>query len=156
MSLWCYGKAGRQSGMQKEGLVWWGILWWFCHCKGWKCRHSWRHSLLNQTNTNKQMHARMHGVSWLVDITARGDFLGPCDQKSSYKHVSDFGWLRSYGHFLMPVHALVWTASYRTSWWMMYSTWWLIVCVASVIFATWLTHSATDSPVSVSRHLGGI
>jgi len=31
-----------------------------------------------------------------VDITAGGDFLGLCDQKSSYKHVSDFGWLRSY------------------------------------------------------------
>jgi hypothetical protein len=34
-----------------------------------------------------------------VDITAGGDFLGLCDQKSSYKHVSDFGRLRSYGHF---------------------------------------------------------
>ena len=47
------------------------------------------------------------GVSRLVDITARGDFLGLCDQKNSYKHVSDFGRLRSYGHFLIPVHALV-------------------------------------------------
>ena len=46
-------------------------------------------------------------VSRLVDITAGGDFLGLCDQKSSYKHVSDFGWLGSYGHFLIPVHALV-------------------------------------------------
>jgi len=34
-----------------------------------------------------------------VDITAGGDFLGLCDQKISYKHVSDFGRLRSYGHF---------------------------------------------------------
>jgi len=34
-----------------------------------------------------------------VDITAGGDFLGLCDQKCSYKHVSDFGRLRSYGHF---------------------------------------------------------
>ena len=25
-----------------------------------------------------------------MDITAGGDFLGLCDQKSSYKHVSDF------------------------------------------------------------------
>jgi hypothetical protein len=25
-----------------------------------------------------------------------GDFLGLCDQKSSYKHVSDFGRLQSY------------------------------------------------------------
>jgi len=31
-----------------------------------------------------------------VDITAGGDFLGLCDQKSSYKHVSDFGQLQSY------------------------------------------------------------
>jgi hypothetical protein len=46
-------------------------------------------------------------VSRLEDITAGGDFLGLCDQKSSYKHVSDFGRLRSYGHFLIPVHALV-------------------------------------------------
>ena len=34
-----------------------------------------------------------------------------CDskQKSSYKHVSDFRRLRCYGHFLIPVHALMWT-----------------------------------------------
>jgi len=42
-----------------------------------------------------------------VDVTAGGDFLGLCDQKSSYKHVSDFGRLRSYGHVLIPVHALM-------------------------------------------------
>jgi len=35
-------------------------------------------------------------VSRLVDITAGGDFLGLCGQKSSYKYVSDFGRLRSY------------------------------------------------------------
>ena len=72
--------------------------------------------------------SNIHSVSWLVDITAGGNFLGLCDQKSSYKHVSDFGRLRSYGHFLIPVHALVWTAPYGTSWRVMYSTWWLIVC----------------------------
>jgi hypothetical protein len=49
----------------------------------------------------------IQGVSRLVDITAGGDFLGFCDQKSLYKHVSDFGRLRSYGHLLIPVHALV-------------------------------------------------
>ena len=49
----------------------------------------------------------IQGVSRLVDITAGGDFLGLCDQKSSYKHVSDFGRLRSYGHFVIPVHALM-------------------------------------------------
>ena len=68
------------------------------------------------------------GVSRLVDIIAGGDFLGLCDQRNSYKHVSDFVRLRSHGHFLIPVHALVWNASYGTSWRMMYTTWWLIVC----------------------------
>ena len=48
--------------------------------------------------------------------------------KRSYKHMSDFGRLRSYGHFFIPVHALVWTASYGTSWKVMYSACWLIVC----------------------------
>jgi hypothetical protein len=31
--------------------------------------------------------------------TAGGDFLGLCDKKISYKHVSNFGWLRSYDRF---------------------------------------------------------
>ena len=38
----------------------------------------------------------IQGVSRLQGITAGVDFLGLCDQKSSYKHVSDFGRLRSY------------------------------------------------------------
>ena len=38
----------------------------------------------------------IQGVSQLEDITAGGDFLGLCDQKSSYKHVSNFGRLWSY------------------------------------------------------------
>ena len=46
-------------------------------------------------------------VSRLEVITAAGDFLGLSDQKSSCKHVSDFGRSRSYGHFLIPIHALV-------------------------------------------------
>jgi hypothetical protein len=49
----------------------------------------------------------IQGVSRLMNITAGGDFLGLCDQNSSYKHVSDFGRLRSYGQFLIPAHALV-------------------------------------------------
>ena len=49
----------------------------------------------------------IQGVSRLVDIIGGGDFLGLCDQKSSYKHVSDFERLRIYGHFLIPVHGLV-------------------------------------------------
>ena len=51
--------------------------------------------------------SKIQGVSRLEDITAIGDFLGLSDQKSSYKHVSDFGRLRSYGHILIPIHALV-------------------------------------------------
>jgi len=44
----------------------------------------------------KDGRCNIQSVSRLVDITAGGDFLGLCDQKSSYKHVSDFGRLRSY------------------------------------------------------------
>ena len=55
----------------------------------------------------KKVPLEIQGVSRLVNITAGGDFLGLCDQKRSYIHVSDFGQLRSYGHFLIPVHALV-------------------------------------------------
>jgi len=86
----------------------------------------------NGTSVNilHNLYINIQGVSRLVDITAWGDFLGLCDQESSYKYVSDFGRLRSYGHFLIPVHALMWTTSYGTSWQVMYSTWWLIVCVA--------------------------
>ena len=43
------------------------------------------------------------GVSRLVDITAGDDFLGLCDQKSSYKHVSDFGRLRSYDRLKLSI-----------------------------------------------------
>ena len=51
------------------------------------------------------MYRFIQGVSRLVDIT-----VGLYDQKCSYKHVSYFGRLRSYGHFLIPVHALVYYA----------------------------------------------
>ena len=58
--------------------------------------------------------------------------------------MSDFGRLRSYGHFLIPIHALVWTASHGTSWRVMYSAWWLIFCVASVISASWHAQFTTE------------
>ena len=45
----------------------------------------------------------IQGVSRLVNITAGGDFLGLCDQKSSYKHVSDFGRLRSYDRLKLRI-----------------------------------------------------
>jgi hypothetical protein len=41
----------------------------------------------------------IQGVLRLYVITAGGDFVGLCDEKSSYKHVSDFGRLRSYDSF---------------------------------------------------------
>ena len=45
----------------------------------------------------------IQGVSRLEDITAGDDFLGLCDQKSSYKHVSDFGRLRSYDRLKLRI-----------------------------------------------------
>jgi len=42
-------------------------------------------------------------VSRLVDITAGGDFLGLCDQNSSYKRVSDCGRLRSYDRLKLRI-----------------------------------------------------
>jgi hypothetical protein len=41
----------------------------------------------------------IQGVSRLEDITAGGDFLGLCDQKSSHKHVSDLDGYRVMGIF---------------------------------------------------------
>jgi len=38
-----------------------------------------------------------------MDITAADDFLGLCDQEDSYKYVSDFGRLRSYGRLKLRV-----------------------------------------------------
>ena len=45
----------------------------------------------------------IQGVSRLVDITAGGEFLGLCDQISSYKHVSHFGRLRSYDRLKLRI-----------------------------------------------------
>jgi hypothetical protein len=45
----------------------------------------------------------IQGVSRLYGITAGGDFLGICDQKSSYKHAPDFGRLRSYDRFKLRI-----------------------------------------------------
>ena len=45
----------------------------------------------------------IQGVSRLWGVTAGGDFLGLCEQKSSYKHVSDFGRLRSYDRLKLRI-----------------------------------------------------
>jgi len=53
--------------------------------------------------TQKNFPVIIQGVSRRVDITAGGDFLGLCDQKSSNKHVSDFGRLRSYDRLKLRI-----------------------------------------------------
>jgi hypothetical protein len=45
----------------------------------------------------------IQGVSRLYVITAGGDFLRLCVEKSSYKHVSDFGQLRSYDRLKLRI-----------------------------------------------------
>ena len=45
----------------------------------------------------------IQGVSRLQGMTAGGDFLGLCDEKSSYKHVSDFGRLWSYDRLKLRI-----------------------------------------------------
>ena len=40
----------------------------------------------------------IQGDSCLTDNTEGDDFIELCDQRSSCKYVSDFGWLWSYGH----------------------------------------------------------
>jgi hypothetical protein len=63
----------------------------------WKSEGITRHfKTVLYTHTHIHTYIHTQGVSRLVDISAGGDFLGLCEQKSSYKHVSDFGWLRSY------------------------------------------------------------
>ena len=45
----------------------------------------------------------IQGVLRIVDITAGGDFLGLSEQKSTYKHVFDFGRLRSYDRLKLRI-----------------------------------------------------
>jgi len=45
----------------------------------------------------KARHLNAQGDSWFVDFIAGDDFLCLCYQKSSNKHVSDFGECCSYG-----------------------------------------------------------
>ena len=54
-----------------------------CHWINYKFRHI--HTCMH---TYIHTYIYIQGVSRLVDITAGGDFLGLCDQESSYKHVS--------------------------------------------------------------------
>ena len=47
----------------------------------------------------------IQGESRGICITLGNDSMSDSKQKSSYEHGSDFERLRSYGHFLIPVHA---------------------------------------------------
>ena len=84
----------------------------------------------------------IQGVSRLQGITAGGDFLGLCDEKSSHKRVSNFGWLQSCGRFLIPVHT---NRVYRTSWLVMHSP---------SLVANFSQLQTVQFPLS--RHLGGM
>ena len=53
--------------------------------------------------SSSQLMKNIQGVSRLQGITAGGDFLGLCDEKSSYKHVSDFGQLQSYDRLKLRI-----------------------------------------------------
>ena len=56
-----------------------------------------------KTTEDTSFSVNIQGVSRLQGITAGGDFLGLCDQKSSYKHVSAFGRLRSYDRLKLRI-----------------------------------------------------
>ena len=49
----------------------------------------------------------IQGDSGGICITLGNDSMSDSKQKSSYEHGSDFERLRSYGHFLIPLHALM-------------------------------------------------
>ena len=84
-------KSPGTLGRRKAGRAWDGAL-----------SHGKRNTVQNM-NPRFQMNMFIQSVSRLCGITAGGDFLGLCDQKSSYKHVSDFGRLRSYDHLKLRI-----------------------------------------------------
>ena len=49
----------------------------------------------------------IQGDSGGICTNLGNDSMSDSKQKSSYEHGSDFERLRSYGHFLIPVHALM-------------------------------------------------
>jgi hypothetical protein len=65
-----------------------------------------RHNLREQ-NRVLQCLQDIQGDSGGICATLGNDSMSDFKQKSSYEHGSDFERLRSYGHFLFPVHALM-------------------------------------------------
>ena len=62
---------------------------------------------MNNQFINCHLSYSIQGDSGGICNTVGNDSMCDSKQKSSYEHGSDFGWLRSYGHLLIPVHTLV-------------------------------------------------
>ena len=95
----------------------------------------------------------IQGDSGGICITLGNDSMSYSKQKSSYEHGSDFELLRSYGHFLIPVYALMWTALTEPA-----GGLWLTACIASINFASWLAHqtSAVHNRAAACVGAGGV
>ena len=95
----------------------------------------------------------IQGDSGGICITLGNDSMSDSKQKSSYEQGSDFERLRSYGHFLIPVHALMWTALTEPAGGLC-----LTACIASINFASWLAHitSAVHNRAAACVAAGGV
>ena len=58
-------------------------------------------------HTHQNIYINIQDDSGGICTTLGNDSMSDSKQKSSYEHGSDFERLRSYGHFLIPVHALM-------------------------------------------------
>ena len=58
-------------------------------------------------NSKLSVTVYIQGDSGGICTTLGNDSMSDSKQKSSYEHGSDFERLRSYGNFLIPVHALM-------------------------------------------------
>ena len=69
--------------------------------------HTGKIQLSSYTLTLSYRTTHIQGDSGGICITLGNDSMSDSKQKSSYEHGSDFERLRSYGHFLIPVNALM-------------------------------------------------
>ena len=80
-----------------------------------RAKRSWKHwanpFVVKAINVNEvgrlMLRTAIQGDSGGICITLGNDGMSDSKQKSSYEHGSDFERLRRYGHFLIPVHALM-------------------------------------------------